>query len=128
MLGAVWILGVRILGDGVWIGGRGLGVFLGTFDAVVKLMFSVTNSLLIIQHHDPRPRNNVPQLTRTWGAEACRDAGGHGWVWAHMVVCTDSRYSTVTMNLSLQWGRGVECHRQNWKSQQEKEAVETQDP
>lgn len=113
---------------GSGLGGRGLGFLLGTFDAVVKLMFSVTNSLLIIQYHDPRPRNKVPQLTRTWGAEACRDAGGHGWVWVHMVVCTDSRYSTVTMNLSLQWGGGRMSQAKLEVSTGKGGCRETQDP
>lgn len=56
----------------------------GTFDAVVKLMFSVTNSLLVIQHHDPPPRKMSPnsrELGEQRCAETLADTGGVGSTW-----------------------------------------------
>lgn len=90
----------------------------GTFHPGVKRQFNVTIPFLAFSIMTPSYKHNAPQLTSTWGAKVCRGAGGHGWGWVHMAVCTDPRYSTVTTNLSLQWDGGSRVsHSQNWRSQ-----------
>jgi hypothetical protein len=72
----------------------------GTLDPAVEALVGANQ----LPPSTPRPslRHTAPSLTRTWGARLCRGADGHGWGWVHMGVCTDPRYSIVTMILSLQ--------------------------
>lgn len=68
----------------------------GTFDAVVKLMFSVTNSLLIIQHHDPLLGTKYPPTHENLGSKGVQrrwrtrvGLGPHGGVHRLQVLHCD---------------------------------------
>lgn len=96
----------------------------GTFDPGVKLQFNVTNSLLILQHHEPLLETQCPSthgylgskgVQRRWRTRVA--LGLHGGVHRLQVLHCDHEPFTAI------GGGNTVSHSQNWRSQWKKETA-----